>query len=103
MIHGLSPDDQKLIESVLREYKDVHEAVVFGSRAMGNQKIGSDIDIALKGNISGTTLRLIIDRLENEIPLPYKFDIIIYNQINSQPLKEHIDIHGRTFYLVPIK
>ena len=46
---GLKDSDINAIIAILKRYPDVKEAIIFGSRAMGNYKPGSDIDIALKG------------------------------------------------------
>ena len=37
------------ITRVLQEYPKVDKAYIFGSRAMGNYRLDSDIDIAIKG------------------------------------------------------
>jgi len=71
---------------------------VFGSRAMGNYKRGSDIDLALKGDLSyETTLQVSVD-LNEYLPLPYKFDIVDYGTITHPPLVEEIDLHGQQIY-----
>lgn len=95
---GLNPSDINLVVNVLRRYPDVEEAIVFGSRAMGNYKPGSDVDIALKGNLMPDTSINIIIELNERLPLPYKFDILTYSDISHQPLLEHIDQHGKILY-----
>jgi predicted nucleotidyltransferase len=76
----------------------VEEAVLYGSRAMGNYRKGSDIDLTLKGrNLSISDLF----KLENEIDdlmLPYKFDFSIFSHIKNQDLIEHIARNGKLFY-----
>ena len=82
-----------------RDYPDIAEARLFGSRAKGNYKVGSDIDIAVrfrrKDSVRrATLLNELHDRLEEELPLPYFFDLVDYNAINNSALKEHIDRVG---------
>lgn len=94
---GLSEEVIEDIKNVLEKYPDVKWAKIFGSRAKGNYKPNSDIDISLGGIISQETLGLIavdLDELQN----PYKFDINSYETINHNQLKDHIDRVGITFY-----
>ena len=91
---GLSREDIKLLQTLLAEYGEIDEVILFGSRAMGTFKKGSDIDLAIKGPNAGVILTPLLGRLENDIPLPYKFDLIHYESILEPGLKEHIDQHG---------
>jgi len=95
---GLKPEEIKLIQSVFQRHSEVNEAVLFGSRAMGNYKPGSDIDIALKGALNLSIVLSISAELNERIPLPYKFDIVDYTSISHHPLRKHIDSHGKLFY-----
>lgn len=95
---GLRPKDINLIVKVLQLHLDVEEAVVFGSRAMGNYKPGSDVDIALKGNLHPDTCADIAIELNERIPLPYKFDVVVYDDISHEPFREHIDRYGKVLY-----
>ena len=95
---GLSTQDIDLLVETLRRYPDIEEAIVFGSRAIGNYKEGSDVDIALKGNLLPETSSKIYVEFNEHLPLPYKFDVIAYSAISHKPLLEHIDTHGKTLY-----
>lgn len=95
---GLKDSDLSLILSVLRKHPDVEEAIIFGSRAMGNYKPGSDVDIALKGKLHPETLIRIAIELNQNLPLPYKFDLIDYGDLSPGPFIEHIEKHGRILY-----
>lgn len=97
MIAGLSESDEKKIISVIQKFPDIRSALVFGSRAMGNHKTGSDIDIAFKGRLGTDTLARIRSEFES-LPLPYFFDVLDYDTITEPALKDHIDAHGRIFY-----
>jgi len=94
---GLKDSDIALILSVLQQHPDVKEAIIFGSRAMGNYKSGSDVDIALKGKLNPETLSHITIELNQRLPLPYKFDIVVYEDLPG-PISEHIDKYGQTLY-----
>jgi len=95
---GLNPSDIDLITHVFRRYPDIKEAIIFGSRAMGNYKPGSDVDIALKGDLTPETSTHIHIELNERLPLPYKFDIVAYSDLSHQPLLEHIDQYGKILY-----
>ena len=87
----------KQIEQILAILKkaNVTEAVIFGSRAKGNWRENSDIDIAVWGqdiNLGKLSLDL------EELPMPYKFDVINYDKISNSAFREHIDRVGINFY-----
>ena len=79
----------------IQKFPEIEEAVVFGSRAQGNNAHGSDIDIAIKGpHVSSMTVNKLSRLLNQEAPIPHHIDIIHYEQITSQSLVEHIDRAG---------
>ena len=89
----------KLIQKAAGRFPEIDSIKLFGSRAIGSAKDGSDIDIALFGNsISRVTMLKLKDFLENEVNIPHFFDIVIYNQIVHDNLKSHIDSFGKTIY-----
>ena len=93
---GLAERDLAYIIAAVSEFPEIQKAVVFGSRAKGNYKKGSDIDIAIFGeDISFSTIASLHDRLEEESPMPYFFDIVDYTHSTHQELKEHIDRVGK--------
>src|SRR2546423_9009723 len=93
---GLSEKTLTTILQVIQKFPQVQEAIVFGSRAKGNAKRGSDIDIALKGNESTDSIAWEINSILNERePLPYFFDVVNYSTIKNPELKNHIDRVGK--------
>ncbi len=98
MNFGISKEDLKLLKSVFSEFAGINQAIIFGSRAMDNYKKGSDIDIAIKGEIDSEVLAKINYRLNEELPLPYFFDVVNYNKIKNKKLVEHIDKYGIIFF-----
>jgi predicted nucleotidyltransferase len=100
--YGLSTADLDIIISMLEKEDKIDEAVIFGSRALGNYKNGSDVDIALKGkDIDAGIISHISYRLNEETLLPYKFDIINYHTITNDDLIEQINQTGKTIYTKP--
>ncbi len=95
---GLKKQDVEYILSALRSFSVIEQATIFGSRAMGNYKPGSDVDIAVKGkNITDTTVSRLSSLLNEELPLPYFFDVVHYESIENKELKRHIDAFGLIF------
>jgi predicted nucleotidyltransferase len=94
---GLAEQDRELIASVLRLYPEITRAVLFGSRAKGTHRPNSDIDIALFGPADDSLLARIKGKLDT-LPMPYLLDIVIYNAISHEKLRQHIDLVGQEIY-----
>lgn len=93
---GLSKKTIEIIKKLLSNYTQIKEVKIFGSRAKGNYKPSSDIDLALFGNIDDKLLRHIASELD-ELPTPYQFDVLNYNDIDNENLKNNIDKFGKIF------
>ncbi|NLK97139.1 nucleotidyltransferase domain-containing protein [Defluviitalea saccharophila] len=99
MSFGLKESDLEYIINVLGVFTEIEKAVIFGSRAKGNYKPGSDIDIAIFGDkITFDTLSKLHAMLEDEGPLPYFFDIVDYTHSEHKELKNHIERVGQIIY-----
>ncbi|MEA3266616.1 MAG: nucleotidyltransferase domain-containing protein [Candidatus Fermentibacteria bacterium] len=94
----MSDDVIRGIRNVFRSFPELEQVVLYGSRAMGNFRNGSDIDITLKG----TELNLhVMNRISlslDDLMLPYTFDISIYDHIDNEELVDHIERKGVVFY-----
>ncbi|GAX91169.1 nucleotidyltransferase family protein [Effusibacillus lacus] len=96
---GISDKSFQLLLDTFIHYTQVEEVILFGSRAKGNYKKGSDIDLAIKGEECSASLALTLQSYINEeLPIPYTVDVIDYNSLNHKELKEHIDRVGIKFY-----
>jgi len=98
MPYGLKASAIRQINDVFARYGTVWEVILYGSRAKGNFKPGSDIDLTLKGE--GLNLQTLnrIDFDLDDLLLPYTFDLSIYSQIDNIDLIEHIERVGVAFY-----
>jgi uncharacterized protein len=95
---GLPDKTVAQIHEVLAHYPKVEKVVLYGSRAMGNYKPGSDVDLTLLGaEVTSKILSQIQDTLEDGL-LPYTFDISILAQITQADLLDHIRRVGVVFY-----
>ena len=96
---GLNEKDLQQIITIVSSQQNVEEAIIFGSRAKGNYKNGSDVDIALNGKeLDFKTISLISYLLNEETNMPYKFDLLNYHTITNTDLINHIDRTGIIFY-----
>ncbi|MBN1928607.1 MAG: nucleotidyltransferase domain-containing protein [Chlorobiaceae bacterium] len=90
---GLSERELALIIDVLGRNGTVRHAVLFGSRAKGAARPNSDIDLAIEGLQDDLDLARLAMTLD-ELPLPWRFDVLRFESIASTPLKEHIERLG---------
>lgn len=96
--YGLLNTDIEKIISIFKSNSKIDDAILFGSRAIGNYKPGSDIDIALKGiNIRLNDILNITADLD-KLSTPYKFDIVIYSRITKSALIDHIERVGISLF-----
>ncbi|MBN1849209.1 MAG: nucleotidyltransferase domain-containing protein [Deltaproteobacteria bacterium] len=99
MNHSLQPREIEKIIIAAEGFPEIEEMILFGSRAKGKFKKASDIDLAIKGNeITESTVKRFSSRLNEEVPLPYFFDVIDYKSISNKDLVEHIDRVGNLIY-----
>jgi predicted nucleotidyltransferase len=95
---GLKDSTVERIREVLAMHPEVEKAVLYGSRAKGNYKNGSDIDLTLHGD--GLTLKT-LNKIANELDdlmLPYQIDLSIYSDITDEGMLGHIGRVGVVFY-----
>lgn len=62
---GLNKDIIKRINCVFADYPTIEKAIIFGSRAKGTYRNGSDIDLTLFGNINHDCLTRISTKLDD--------------------------------------
>jgi predicted nucleotidyltransferase len=98
MNNGLTEKEVTRICAVFTKHPEVEKVILYGSRAKGNYKPGSDIDLALLG--ADLTQR-ILGQIQSEMDdglLPYRFDLSIFSQITHSDLINHIQRVGVIFY-----
>jgi uncharacterized protein len=98
MIYGLKDKIIDDICSIFFKFHDVEKVILYGSRAKGNFKNGSDIDLTLVGENLNLSISNKIELEIDNLLLPYSFDISIYHQISNVDLIEHIQRVGKIFY-----
>ncbi|GAB3918671.1 nucleotidyltransferase domain-containing protein [Larkinella terrae] len=101
MPFGLNESQLNAITDLLSRNGRIEEAVVFGSRAKGTHRPGSDMDIALKGSGLNLDDVLNLSIALDELWLPIRFDLVIYNRITEPALRDHIDRIGKVLWPKP--
>lgn len=96
--YGLKDSEIVAIQNVFKLCSKLEKAILYGSRAKGNYRPGSDIDISLKGNELDYKDLVAIENLLDDLLLPYTIDLSVYHLIDSPDLVEYINRVGIEFY-----
>lgn len=102
---GLDELNTSRLMSILESHSCISKAVIFGSRARNTFKVTSDIDIAIWTDLNLESLSIssnVISSLKADFEdslIPYTVDLVDYQQLSNQRLKEEIDRYGKVFYL----
>jgi len=100
MQYGLSDNTLNILDSIFSKYSGIKQAVLYGSRAKGKYRNGSDIDLSLKTGESFTFNDLLhISGDFDDSDIPYFVDVSIYDKLSNLDLKAHIDRVGKVLYL----
>ena len=94
MPYGIPDSTFAAIQSVIRQYKGVTRAILYGSRAKGTYRNGSDIDITLDGKSLSFDDLLRIESQLDALDLPYHFDVSLYRELTHLDLLQHIQRVG---------
>lgn len=96
--YGLTGATMDRTAGVLARFPEVEKAVLFGSRAKGTHKPGSDIDLSLVGEaLDWRTVGKIYDALD-DLLLPYRFSLILFDQNTDPDVAAHIARVGITVF-----
>ena len=95
---GLTERDMKTFQEIFMQYPDVDEVHLFGSRAKGNYKFGSDVDLAIINEVTSTQTIYKLLANFNESSLPYTVDLVNLPALTHQELIGHIIRTGIIFY-----
>lgn len=98
MSFGLSGKILTQFKQVFEKYEEIQEVIIYGSRAKGNFRPGSDIDLVLKGENVTDEIRSKVWLELDELNTPYLVDLAVFQELSSQNLIEHIQRVGQVFY-----
>ena len=91
---GLSSETLKKLGSVLQPHPAVEQIIIVGSRPMNRYQHSSDIDLAAKGTQLNFSSLLQLKSASDDLMLPYKVDLVLYETIQNNDMKKHIDRVG---------
>lgn len=97
MRFGLPDDVIRRLQEVFAAHPKVDEAILYGSRAKGNYRNGSDIDLTFKGHLDLDDIYSLSGQID-DLNLPYLFDLSVFDEINDPDLVAHIGRVGKTLY-----
>ena len=95
MKYGLSKEIYQEIDKIVKKYSN-YEFILYGSRARGDFKKTSDIDIAVKGNVTEQDKFGILNEFDL-LNIPYMIDIVFYVELEKEELKQSIYNEGIEF------
>lgn len=98
MNFGLNDSTIDKLQEVFRRYNEVDEVIIYGSRAKGNFRNGSDIDITVKGKGINRKIMSNIWQDIEDLNFPYKVDLSDFDNLNAPNLSAHIERVGKVFY-----
>ncbi len=96
--YGLSSKAIARIRQVFAETPAVEKVVIYGSRAKGDYRPESDIDLTIIGPAVTWHDLQTIERKIDDLLLPYKVDLSLYDHIDNENLIDHIERVGKVFY-----
>lgn len=95
---GLSADILSDLQRVFAAYPEIEQVLIFGSRAKGTFRDGSDIDLAV---FAPTLSEARFTRLWNELdtlPILFKMDVLHWNSLENLRLKDKIVGEGKELF-----
>lgn len=95
---GLPAATLACIRGILAGCPAVERAIIYGSRARGNFRRGSDIDLTLLGDGLGPRELARLAGQLDESPIPYIVDLSLFAQLDNPRLVDHIQRVGKLFY-----
>ena len=98
MKYGLSEATVENICAVFTRFPEIEKAILYGSRAKGNFKTGSDIDLTLCGEELTSDLCSTVASALDDLLLPYTIDLSVFDDLDHTKLREHIERVGVLFY-----
>lgn len=98
MKYGLSEEIITKITNVFASFSEIEKVVIYGSRAKGSHKLGSDIDFVLYGKDLNSDLCANVAEKLDDLLLPYTIDLSVFDTLEHTDLCEHIKRVGKVFY-----
>ena len=98
-MYGLKDSHIEKIQTVFSNFSQIEKVSLYGSRAKGNFRPESDIDLSLIGNTIDLNVLLKIENQLDDLLLPYTIDLSIFHKIENPDFVDHINRVGLVFYV----
>ncbi len=102
----MSPDPKatlwELLQETFSQFPEIDTVILYGSRAIGTNTNGSDIDIALTGEDLTFETIVSLKAAVEELDLPYQVDICQLETLQNRALIDHIERVGKLLYARPV-
>ena len=95
--YGLPIDAVDALKKVFNQNNHIESVILYGSRAKGNYRPSSDIDLCLEGQKLTLKELLAIENQIDDLLLPWKIDLSLKHHIDNPGLLKHIKIVGIIF------
>lgn len=95
---GLREDILARLRQVFARFDAIEAVVLFGSRARGDERHRSDLDLCLRGEGLTSSDEAHIARCIDDLMLPWKVDLILDHRLQHQAMRDNIDREGVIFY-----
>jgi len=86
------------LREVFAKMPTVEQVIIYGSRAKGDYRPASDIDLTVKGAAVTWHDVQVIEQKIDDLLLPYKVDLSLFAHIDNENLIDHIKRIGKVFY-----
>ncbi len=98
MLYGIKETELDKLTTLFAQNQRIESVILYGSRAKGNYKPFSDVDITLKGeNLTRSDLNQLSLAID-DLLFPYEFDVSIFHKLKNEKLIEHIERVGIMIY-----
>jgi predicted nucleotidyltransferase len=97
-IAGVTPGEMDRLAAIFAAEPRVSEVVLYGSRAKGTHRPGSDIDLTIKGSALTTGWLMDLSSRIDDLLLPYEVDLSVFDHIDNPGLIEHINRVGKVIF-----
>ena len=98
MPYGLNDQTIAKLVMVFAACPEIEQVLLYGSRAKGNYREGSDIDLTIVGAAVTQSHLLKVANDLDDLLLPYKIDLSLMRQIEDNDVIDHIRRVGVVFY-----
>ena len=101
MIPGTPQADSQRLLELIRSHPHIQKVVLYGSRALGRQRAGSDIDLCLEAPSMGLGELLELGAALDDLLLPWQIDLQLRHLITHEELLAHIERAGQLLWERP--